>query len=121
MFTHVATCLKKKFPPTIRNLFAIAMDDGEWPPNSKNYLQKTNPEEAIGAVLRGLFAWAKDQDRNAGDGMFMEDFEIEGLDMTNYPKSEESKELQREKELAESKECRNDSEFDFVLGMLLQT
>lgn len=105
----------------IRNLFAVAIDASEWPPNCKNYLQKTDPEEAIGAVLRELFAWAKAQDRNAGDGMFMEDFLIEGMDDMHYQKSELEKKLDREKELAESKECRNDSEFEFVLGLLLQT
>lgn len=65
----------------------------EWPPVTKNFLQRGGSVESVALML---FKNAMDQDELAGDGEHMRCF---GEDIEKLPK------------------CRNDHEFGFVSGM----
>ncbi|KAF4630252.1 hypothetical protein G7Y89_g7883 [Cudoniella acicularis] len=90
IFHHAATTLRNNRPPTILNVLNECMDASEWPPHTKNFLQRGGEPES---VLRIMFENTKDQDEWAGDGMHMEVFE------------DQVKALP---------ECRNDHEFGFA-------
>lgn len=90
IFDHVATTLRNNKSPTVLNVLDTGMSAGEWPPHTKNFLQRGGEPES---VLRVLFEHVPDQDEWAGDGEHMEVFrdDIEALP-----------------------ECRNDHEFVFM-------
>jgi hypothetical protein len=90
VFGHAANILRNNRSPTILNVLGECMDASEWPPHTKNFLQRGgNPE----SVLRIMFESARDQDEWAGDSTHMETFEDQ---IKAFP------------------ECRNDHEFGFA-------
>lgn len=92
---YVAEVLNTKRPPTVAEL--IAKSEGEWPPHTRNFLQRGGTP--MSAVLL-CFDLAMDQDIYLGDGHHQEVF---GDDIEELP------------------ECRNDREFVFArkrLGVL---
>lgn len=92
---YVALALKSKRLPTQARLIAISNAAGEWPPYTRNFLQRGG--RPISAVL-ACFDIAMDQDRYLGDGNHEEVF---GDEIEKLP------------------ECRNDREFIFVQRRLL--
>lgn len=90
LFLHAATALRSKNPPTLSNILMEFEDASEWPPYTRNFLQRGGRPES---VLRTLFENTLEQDEWAGDGSHMETFE------------DQVKALP---------ECRNDHEFGFV-------
>jgi GNAT superfamily N-acetyltransferase len=90
LFDHIASCLRKNIIPTTQNILQVWRDSSEWPPVTKNYLERGGtPASALSAV----FDCAVAKDENTGDGEFMELFRD---DIEKLPK------------------CRNDGEFGFV-------
>jgi hypothetical protein len=91
---HIARCLENKRIPSEDNvLFLHRFETSEWPPVTKNYLQRGG---TVAAVAVMLFATAMSQDWWSGDGQHQYCF---GDDIKELP------------------ECRNDHEFGFVSGM----
>lgn len=90
IFYQAATTLRDNKSPTVLNVLDTGMSTGEWPPHTKNFLQRGGEPES---VLRVIFEHARDQDEWAGDGEHMETF---GDDVEALPA------------------CRNDHEFGFV-------
>lgn len=93
MFDYVAACLRAKILPTEINVLAALPNASEWPPATKNFLQRGG---SVASVATMCFQLAMEQDEFAGDGEHQAEFsdEIEALP-----------------------ECRNDHEFGFVSGM----
>lgn len=90
MFDHIAACLRQNSIPTEANILEAWRNASEWPPVTRNFLEKGgNVENA----LRVVFDVARDQDYKAGDGETMAVFSD---DILKLP------------------ECRNDHEFGFV-------
>ena len=90
MFDHIASCLRQKTIPTEENVLNAWRHASEWPPVTRNFLEKGGKVEN---ALRAVFDNARDQDYKAGDGTIMEIF---AEDILKLP------------------ECRNDHEFGFV-------
>lgn len=63
LFFHTAKCIGAKKFPTATNVLAFA--DGEWPPYTKNYLQRGG---TVAAVVLQCFDNAIEQDHYLGDG-----------------------------------------------------
>ncbi|KAI0520845.1 hypothetical protein F5B22DRAFT_598604 [Xylaria bambusicola] len=94
MCSHFAGCLRKKYlPDTMTVLKFFEEEVSEWPPATKNYLQRGG---TVAAVALMLFDRVIDRDEWAGDGTLMELFE----DKVNQLPI-----------------CRNDHEFYFVSRM----
>lgn len=93
MCDHIATCLRAKVVPNEANVLGALENASEWPPVTKNFLQRGG---SVASVALMLFQGAMDQDELTGDGTHTEIF---GEDITKLP------------------ECRNDHEFGFVSGM----
>ncbi|KAI0099041.1 hypothetical protein GGR51DRAFT_536560 [Nemania sp. FL0031] len=94
MLQHIARCLGKKRLPNTTTILDFYRDEvSEWPPVTRNYLQRGG---TVAAVAMMLFDRAIDQDEWAGDGTMMETFED---DINQLPA------------------CRNDHEFGFVRAM----
>ncbi|KAH8756589.1 hypothetical protein F5883DRAFT_503515 [Diaporthe sp. PMI_573] len=94
MFSHFAQCLHLGRIPTEAEVLDFhQFDAGEWPPVTRNYLQRGG---SVTAVANAIFERAMEQDEWAGDGahrgIFWED--IDALVA-----------------------CRNDHEFGFVAGV----
>lgn len=93
MFDHFAGCLRKSRMPTEAEVLDYYRDDvSEWPPVTRNYLQRGG---SVAAVANAIFERAMEQDEWAGDGTHREIF---GEDIDALPA------------------CRNDHEFGFVAG-----
>jgi GNAT superfamily N-acetyltransferase len=90
---HFATCTTTLAVPTEANVLLALRNANEWPPASKNFLQRGGTIYSVGSML---FQAAMDQDWLAGDGNFLETLEH---DILKLP------------------ECRNDHEFGFVSAM----
>ncbi len=90
MFCHIASCLRQKLIPTEGNVLEAWGDASEWPPVTRNFLEKGGK---VQDALRAVFDAARDQDDKSGDGEIMEIF---ADDILKLP------------------ECRNDHEFGFV-------
>jgi GNAT superfamily N-acetyltransferase len=93
---HFATCTQKDNilgVPTEPNVLLALRDANEWPPASKNFLQRGGTVYSVGSML---FEAAMSQDWLAGDGEFLE---VYGDEILKLP------------------ECRNDHEFGFVRAM----
>ncbi|RYC61568.1 hypothetical protein CHU98_g4642 [Xylaria longipes] len=94
MCQHIARCLGKKRLPNTATVLDFYQDEvSEWPPVTRNYLQRGG---TVAAVAMMLFDRTIDQDEWAGDGTMMETFED---DINQLPA------------------CRNDHEFGFVRAM----
>ncbi|MCJ1387286.1 hypothetical protein MMC18_000127 [Xylographa bjoerkii] len=65
LFRHVADCLRQKQVPTTRNVLDVLENAGEWPPCTKNFLQRGG---TVTAVVQQCFDFAMDQDCYLGDG-----------------------------------------------------
>lgn len=94
MLNHFANCLQRGRLPTegeVLNFYES--HESEWPPVTRNYLQRGG---TVAAAANAIFQIAMDQDQWAGDGSYRETFaeDIDGLVV-----------------------CRNDHEFGFVAGM----
>lgn len=110
LFTHFATCLRKEsfegLPITDHVLSALE-NASEWPPCSKNYLQRGGTIYAVGSCL---FESAMNEDELAGDGNpLRRPFEeLDGEYMKDLP------DFGLGAELESLPECRNDLEYGFV-------
>jgi GNAT superfamily N-acetyltransferase len=93
MCDHIATCLRAKVVPNEANVLDALQNTSEWPPVTKNFLQRGG---SVASVALMLFQGAMNENELAGDGTHVETF---GEDVTKLP------------------ECRNDHEFGFVSGM----
>jgi len=94
MCDHFAECLRRGIIPTERGVLdVLARYQNEWPPVTKNFLQRGG---TVAAVANMIFEKAMEGDEWAGDG---EDREVFG------------------EEIDELAVCRNDHEFGFVGGM----
>ncbi|KAL8721641.1 MAG: hypothetical protein Q9181_007667 [Wetmoreana brouardii] len=92
---YIAHALNSQHLPTTAKLISVADDMGEWPPHTRNFLQRGG--RPISAVL-ACFDMAMDQDRYLGDG---EHETVFGDKIEKLP------------------QCRNDVEFIFVQRRLL--
>lgn len=93
MFSHFAKCLEKGRVPSEGEVLDFYQSDvSEWPPVTRNYLQRGG---SVAAVANTIFERAMEQDDWAGDGSHRDIF---GEDI--------------DKLVA----CRNDHEFGFVAG-----
>ena len=93
---HFATCIQKDNiwgVPTEANVLLALQNANEWPPASKNFLQRGGTVYSVGSML---FEAAMHQDWLAGDGGFLEAYRDEILKLPR---------------------CRNDHEFGFVSAM----
>lgn len=90
---HIATCLNANILPTQENVLSALDNASEWPPMTRNFLQRGG---TVACVASKLFEMAMQQDELAGDG---EHREIFGDGIDKLPT------------------CRNDHEFGFVSGM----
>lgn len=94
MFSHFAKCLEKGRVPSEGNVLDFYQSGvSEWPPVTRNYLERGG---SVAAVANTIFERAMEQDDWAGDGCHRDTF---GEDI--------------DKLVA----CRNDHEFGFVAGM----
>ncbi|KAL6240818.1 hypothetical protein RBB50_012233 [Rhinocladiella similis] len=93
LWMHVATCLKKGDVPDTLNVLDIVESAGEWPPATRNFLQRGG---TVQSVFLAICSAAIEQDEWTGDG---EHQDTCGEEITNLP------------------ECRNDHEFGYVSGM----
>ena len=90
LFSFIAPTLQAKRLPTSENILPLQAASNEWPPVTRNYLQRGG---TVHAVLQACFDRAIDQDQYLGDGTHEETFqsEIDALPV-----------------------CRNDREFVFA-------
>ncbi len=89
IFGYVAEAIRAKKVPTAFNVLHYA--DGEWPPCTKNFLQRGG---TVAAVVLACFDGAMSQDEYLGDGEHQLDFQETDID--KFPT------------------CRNDGEFVFA-------
>ena len=91
MFDHIAECLcRKRIPSEYSVLEVLRLYQSEWPPVTKNFLQRGG---SVAAVANLVFKRTREADEWAGDGSHRGDF---GEEIDEIP------------------ECRNDHEFGFV-------
>lgn len=90
LFDHIATCLRSKHIPTEPNVRQVMLQTSEWPPHTKNFLQRGG---RVSDALSVMIDQAMGVDEKTGVGDFMEMMEDE---VRQLPK------------------CRNDHEFGFV-------
>ena len=94
MHEHVARCLKEGRIPTKANILDFYRNRvNEWPPVTRNYLDRGGTVEG---AANGVFGAARIWDELAGDGLHMD---AAGAQINELPA------------------CRNDHEFGFVSGM----
>lgn len=95
LFSYFARCVKDDDSrlPTEDNVLMILRCSAEWPPASRNFLERGGTVYAVGSMI---FSPAMDADDLAGEGTDLDVFEEE---IANLP------------------ECRNDCEFGFVSAL----
>ncbi|KIW17273.1 hypothetical protein PV08_04464 [Exophiala spinifera] len=93
LWMHIATCLEKGDVPTTSNVLDVIKSAGEWPPATRNFLQRGGTVES---VFLAICRAAMEQDEWMGDGCYQE---VMGDEIAKLP------------------ECRNDHEFGYVSGM----
>jgi GNAT superfamily N-acetyltransferase len=93
LFRYFAKCLKENRFPVREAILDIWRRTSEWPPVTRNYLERGGTVEAAGSAL---FESTMQTSLWAGDGMTEDTF---GEDIARLPA------------------CRNDDEFGFVSGM----
>ncbi|MCJ1284325.1 hypothetical protein MMC26_003656 [Xylographa opegraphella] len=72
LFRHIADCLRQKQVPTTLNMLHVLEAAGEWPPNTKNFLQRGG---TVAALMQVCFELAGNDDRYLGDGSHEKDFQ----------------------------------------------
>lgn len=97
LMKRIAECLRCKELPTAMNVHATYEAEPEWPPNTKNYLERGG---TIEAVLRALFDRVIEESEEAGLDEFF-----------NGPEFREMHDA--------LPTCRNDAEWGFILGMFV--
>lgn len=65
MFDHIASCLRSKLVPTTENALRAVDGASEWPPCTKNFLQRGG---TVASAMLHVFDLAKAQDEMVGDG-----------------------------------------------------
>lgn len=136
---HIITCLDKKIVPNEQNILEVIEEASEWPPATKNFLQKAGLA-GIEAVMRAVVGRMVETDLKAGCGIdFIAEYKrdtakeealkAEGKDPATELGMDKMAWLFRNmgyedgqyqwNEMLKEKECRNDSEFGFLLGMLI--
>jgi len=136
---HIITCLDKKIVPNAQNILEVIEEASEWPPATKNFLQKAGLA-GIEAVMRAVVEKMVETDLKAGCGIDYiaeykrdtakeEKLQAEGKDPATELGMDKMAWLFRNmgyedgeyqwNEMLKEKECRNDSEFGFLLGMLI--
>lgn len=94
MFSHFAKCLEQGRMPTEGEVLDVYQSHvSEWPPVTRNYLQRGG---SVAAVANTIFEKAMERDEWAGDGDHRDIFG---------------------EEIDQLAACRNDHEFGFVAGM----
>ncbi|KAJ9661194.1 hypothetical protein H2198_002138 [Neophaeococcomyces mojaviensis] len=91
---HFATCLRKQLLPTEGNILEVLRDTNEWPPHTRNYLNRGG---TIRAAASAVFLGALSADPWAGCNL-----------LTKFTSDA----------IEKLPPCRNDREFAFVSGML---
>jgi len=136
LFGHIIRCLDQGLVPTVANIADSVDNEGEWPPDCRNFLQRAGAA-GIQSVLRFAIETSREKDLKAGGGIDEimdyeqrkakeEKLKAEGKDpaegedkfawiMRNHAYEDGSYEWDLMKK---EKECRNDSEFGMLLGML---
>jgi hypothetical protein len=111
---HFATCLKRtgtssdglpECLPTIGHVLEVLDATSEWPPCSRNYLQRGGPIASVGSYV---FWSTQQEDDLIGDGSVLDIYENDSLEDTGGL-SAEYRSLAR---------CRNDFEYGFVSTLL---
>ncbi|KAL2793475.1 hypothetical protein BJX66DRAFT_338794 [Aspergillus keveii] len=92
IFALAAGCLERNIVPRATSILEQLENEGEWPPNTKNFLRRAG-DEGINAALRYLLRGTEERDEMARDGQSML---LENDTYTRLPV------------------CRNDHEFRFV-------
>ncbi|KAB8228986.1 uncharacterized protein BDW43DRAFT_289535 [Aspergillus alliaceus] len=69
--SHIATCLRRNIIPKEQNVAMALRDASEWPPTSRQFLQRGG---SVGAVATMLFQRAIESDEYAGDPLHTETF-----------------------------------------------
>ena len=90
LFSHAANCIRARQLPLTFNVLRILDNAGEWPPASRNFMQRGG---TVGSVVQAVFDYAISQDLYLGSGEHELLFQA---DIDKLPK------------------CRNDREFVFV-------
>lgn len=90
LFDHIATCLRGKRIPTEASVFRVMDENSEWPPHTKNFLQRGG---RVSDALSVMIDHAMSEDEKTGIGDFME---------------------MMGDEVRQLRKCRNDHEFGFV-------
>jgi hypothetical protein len=93
LWMHFSTCLETGKVPKEANVLAIAESAGEWPPATRNFLERGG---TVASVFLAICNGAMEQDEFMGDGHYQEILS----DV-----------------IAKLPECRNDHEFGYVSGM----
>lgn len=136
---HIITCLDKGIAPTPQNILKVLEDASEWPPNTKNFIQKAGIA-GIEAILRSVCDVMADKDLKAGGGIdeIAEYEEAKATEEKHRAEGRDPAEAMGMDKMAwvfrnmryedgayewdamlKEKDCRNDSEFGFLLGMLI--
>jgi len=136
---HIITCLDKGVVPNAQNILEAIEEASEWPPATKNFLQKAGLA-GIEAVMRAVCERMKETDLKTGGGIDAiaehdkrtaqeERYKAEGKDPATELGMDRADWAFRNMgydtdsilwtEMLKEKECRNDSEFGFLLGMIL--
>jgi hypothetical protein len=92
LLRHLATCIRYKMLPTEENIVRLIRDANEWPPHSRNFIQRGG---AISSVATMLFQTAMVHEESYY--FILRDTDI--VDLDTLPA------------------CRNDQEFGMVSGM----
>ncbi|MCJ1366747.1 hypothetical protein MMC16_005877 [Acarospora aff. strigata] len=90
MFDHIAQCLRAKQVPNEITVLSRILDNSEWPPHTKNFLQRGGK---VSDALSVVIDHAMDADEKIGTGEFLECMRDEVEQLTK---------------------CRNDHEYGFV-------
>lgn len=93
LWMHVAACLEAGMVPNESNVLDVVRDASEWPPHTKNFLERGG---TIESVFLAICRQAMDADEYSGDETYQEFCT---------------------KEISIQPECRNDLEFGYVSGM----
>jgi hypothetical protein len=113
LFGYFAACVKRGFPlilPNEENISEGLLKASEWPPHSKNYLQRGGTIYAVGSYV---FQKTMDEDEIAGDGDPIAGFD----DFLRFDKNQMEDIGGLRAELDSLPTCRNDLEYGFVSAM----
>jgi hypothetical protein len=136
LFGHIIASLDQNQVPTVKNILKVVEEAGEWPPVTRNFIQRAG-NKGIEDTLKYVITAMLDKDLKAGNGIdVIAEYEenkaaeeklkaagkdsAEGKDkfawlMRNHAHEDGAFEWVAMKK---EKECRNDSEFGFLFGMM---